>query len=458
MWRRTAYFTLQRLIGSNVARYYQEFFQLERESTQKLAALQQERLNRILNHAVTEVPFYRERISQRKGVELCDFPILTRELVRSNFQELMTASLREEYQLQGKKRAAYSWLKVQTGGSTGVPTTVIHDPGFRDRGRAARLYSQSLCGFPFGVPYYRLWGSMKEISQMKASLSGRITSALARETLFNAFDLNPDSLDGYIQQINATGHQYMMAYVEAAYQLARYIEKTGASVHPLKAVMACAGTVTDDFRETISRVFGCRVHNKYGSRECTDLACECEAGGFHIYMPNVFLEVVDAVGNPVPTGETGRLLITILSNESFPLIRYEIGDMGALSGKICPCGRNFPLLERVEGRSVEFLFNNSGGFVTPNFIIHLTGVEHNPGVIRRFQMIQTSLLDFTLSVELEPGVSASQFAQFCEPLIRDLKAVLGEQSNIEIQKVDKIPPSASGKHLYTINRIATNSS
>ena len=78
--------------------------------------------------------------------------------------------------------------------------------------------------------------------------------------------------------------------------------------------------------------------------------------GLHLFEDQVLLEVVDDEYRPVPAGEPGsRLLITNLFNRTQPLIRYELNDLLTVSPDPCPCGRPFPLLKSVEGRSDDVL-------------------------------------------------------------------------------------------------------
>jgi phenylacetate-coenzyme A ligase PaaK-like adenylate-forming protein len=107
----------------------------------------------------------------------------------------------------------------------------------------------------------------------------------------------------------------------------------------------------------------------------------------------------------------------------------------------------------LEGRSIEFLKDNNGGYVTPVYIIHLIGVVHNPGYIRRFQLVQTSLLDFELQMEVEPDTPEPGLNDTIDKIERDLKAVLGEQSRIITRRVAEIPAAPSGKFFYTINNL-----
>jgi phenylacetate-CoA ligase len=452
-WKLPIYLSLQRLIGANAGKFYREFMALETASVKDVQAIQEAALERLMFHATKNVPYYCARIEPKTGLRLADFPVLTKEDIRANFSELMTSKVRSEYASKARNRR-YSWLSVQTGGSTGMPTTVIHGAQFRDRSRAARLYVHYLCGFPFGMAHFRLWGSMREINQMKESCLQRVQSHLSGEVVLNAFKMDEERMQRYVKEVNASKVLYMMAYVDAAYALARYAKDRRISLRRLESIMACAGTLTPDLRVMLHSVWGARIHNLYGSRDCGAMACECRNGGFHILSNRVVIEVVDEHGNPLPRGRPGRILVTLLNNWEFPLIRYEIGDIASLSPETCTCGRPFPLLGQLEGRSVEFLQDVHGGYVSPVYIRHLVGVVHNPGLIRKFQLVQCTPTDFQLRVVTDCLAESSQFQALVANLDRDLRAVLGQEANIQVISQDDLQPSPSGKFLYTLNMCA----
>ncbi len=436
-----------------MAKHYREFLALNSYSSQYLKELQTDRLRRLLAKTIAGIPFYRDRVQPSGNLALRDFPVLTKADIQQNFQNLMSPQIRQEYN-SGKRSRSYSWLTVQTGGSTGMPTTVIHDKKFRDFNRAARLYTQYLCGFPIGTPYFKLWGSMREINDSRGSIQQRVASFLAGEIIFNAFKMEDAEIDSYIQQINNSSVEYMMAYSDAAHRMARRIAQTGRTVRPLKAVMACAGTLTEEMRRTIAKAFGgARVHNMYGSRDCGAMACECAHQSLHVLDNKVILEAVDPQGSSVPAGQPGRILVTILGNYGFPLIRYEIGDVGVLTNKLCDCGLPTQVLDRVEGRSIEFLVTTSGGYISPIYFRHLIGVVHNPGAIRRFQIVQYARDRAELALEKEPGATEASVGSSTENIRRDLIAVFGPEMKLRINVVDRIPEADSGKFIFAINKI-----
>lgn len=450
--RQRIYLGLQSMLGSRAGARLEEFLRLETAAPDDLRALQRERTDRLLRFAVQNVPYYRARCALHEQLHLEDFPILTKTAVRDHFRDLMSPEVNAGY--EGGRRVGYSWIEVKTGGSTGQPTTVVHDARMRDYGRAARLYSQRLCGFPFGTPYFRLWGSMQEINQMRDSAACRLTRLLAGERLFNAFRMSEARMREYLASMERSRVRHMMAYVDCAAELARFAREKRISVRPLQSLMACAGTVTPDCRGLIESVFGCKLHNKYGSRECTDMACECRHGRMHIYANHVLLEVVDEQGRAVQPGTAGRILVTLLNNHSFPMIRYEIGDVGALGEGSCPCGSPFPILERVEGRASEFLRTPAGAYVSPVYVRHLVGVVYNPGFVGRFQIVQREFTQFDLNLEVLGDTSDGQLESLGGRIEHDLAAVFGQACSVRARRVARIPESASGKFLYVVSQVS----
>lgn len=449
--RRKLFFALQRMIGSHAGDRYADLKGMERWPTALMQEWQSKQIRSLIDHAVEHVPFYRERFGGRKDVPPGELPVVTKEELSSHFLDLMTPELRREY-VSGVKPKGYGWLEVTSGGTTGVPTTVIHDPEFRDKDRAARVYEMGLSGIPYGKPHFKLWGSMNDIQETRASWRQRVMTTLSREVLLNAFEMSDQRIVEYISMINQHRIQHAIAYVDAAAAMAAFIRKHGLFVRPLKSIMTTGGTLTEDTRELLQEVFRARIHNKYGSRDCGELACECEAGGLHVLAPNVFIEILDKNDKPLPPGELGRVVVTFLGNRAFPILRFDIGDMAAMSSGACPCGRGFPVLERLEGRAVDFLLSGSGGFVSPVYIRHVVGVVHGPKLIRRFQFVQEDLNIFSLTIQPESGVKEYALQLIREPLLKDLRKVLGPQSEIAYIVTNHIPETAAGKFRYTINR------
>lgn len=447
--RKELFFTLSYLVGSNVEKYYKEFLEIESWDENKLKKYSQNKLNFILNHAVRNVNFYKNQLGNSK-ISLEKFPIVTKETLKEYYFDFMTERLKREY-FNKKKFKRYSWIEMKTGGSTGEPTKVIHDLTFREYGRAGRLYCNYLCGFPIGTPYFQLWGSMNDINRMKNNFNLRVMSLILGVKLLNAFRMTEERMKEYVKIINNSSIKNMMAYVDSAYYLSKYIEDNQLNFKKLKSVMGCAGTVTDDFRNKIELILAEKLHNKYGSRECNDISCECSEGGMHIFTNQVIIEIVDDNGQVLDYGKEGNILVTLLNNLDFPLIRYKIGDIGILSDEKCICGRPFPLFKTISGRSYEIIKDTKGNYISPVYFRHLIGVVHASDYIKRFQLIQEQPTKYKLLLEVPYSYSYKISHKLIENIKRDLITVLGKDSILEIIIVDRINETESGKFLYTKN-------
>ena len=115
-----------------------------------------------------------------------------------------------------------------------------------------------------------------------------------------------------------------------------------------------AESLTPDRRRLISEYFEAPIINRYGLREFGFWSlqnCEASPDGFHINTELVTPEVLRDDGSLAAPGESGQLVLTNLSNYAMPFIRYATGDRAALAADPCACGRGFPLIERLDGRS-----------------------------------------------------------------------------------------------------------
>jgi phenylacetate-CoA ligase len=141
----------------------------------------------------------------------------------------------------------------------------------------------------------------------------------------------------------------------------------------------------------------------------------------------------------------------LLSNHSFPLIRYEVGDMGVLATERSSGGAPWPRLDRIEGRVSDFVCDTNGNYVSPVYIRHLIGVVHNPEAIERYQLRQLTRTNFELLLQLTPETGEDKADKIIKSIERDLKAVLGAEADLKVRRVEEIEHSESGKFVYIQN-------
>ena len=124
-----------------------------------------------------------------------------------------------------------------------------------------------------------------------------------------------------------------------------------------KTVLLSGDDVTPELRLSLAERWGARVFSHWGMRE-TGLggAVECPAhSGLHIRHDDLLIEIVDGDGKPLPPGEWGEIVITTLTREAMPLLRYRTGDISRLLPDACPCGSLLPRLDAVSGHKRRLL-------------------------------------------------------------------------------------------------------
>lgn len=144
--------------------------------------------------------------------------------------------------------------------------------------------------------------------------------------------------------------------------LAEEIERMGLKIGEdikLKGGVFGAEAWSEGMREDIERRLGLRACDIYGLSEIAGpgVACDCQyKTGMHFQDDHFYPEIVDVdTLQPLPYGESGELVITTLTKEGMPLIRYRTRDIASLNDDPCPCGRTSVKLNKITGRSDDML-------------------------------------------------------------------------------------------------------
>jgi phenylacetate-CoA ligase len=214
--------------------------------------------------------------------------------------------------------------------------------------------------------------------------------------------------------------------------------------------------VTSHIREVVKKKFNLDLFETYGSVEFGSMAFECnEHFALHIITDNVYIELLDENGESVSSGERGEIVVTGLHKYVMPLIRYRIGDLGVLTDDRCPCGRSWPLLKSIEGRSNDLVVLPSGRkiswlylqrcFYDPVFL-------ENPFCISQYQLVQERVNRIIFKV-----VKGSSFSpELLERIKNNIEyyfAKQGEMLEVIIKLVEEIPMERTGKRRVFISKV-----
>jgi phenylacetate-CoA ligase len=442
--RRSTYFGAHKLLlGSSLGLAYRDLYRDDQSGETRKRTRQL--LLKMLRHAQRSVPYYNEVVrptgrcfGEEPLTFLSNFPILTKDIIRQNFDRLKSSDL-------SRRR----WTYNSSGGSTGEPIDLIQDRYFTDYQMALQFLSYNWAGRELGEPGVHVWGSWRDILNHKSAVSKRILDRLTNDRFFNAFMMTPDKMRAYLAELNQNPPRLIIAYAQSIYELVQFAEKEGIPTRPQVAIMTSAGTLHPWMREKIEAAFQCRVFNRYGSREVGDIASECEAhAGLHVFPSGNYVEIVDDQGHPLPNGEEGNILVTNLYNYAMPLIRYYIGDRGVLSrSDRCACGRQGQILERISGRNVEMFRKKDGTLVDGLFFNHFLYYKE---WVQKFQVVQK---DYERVVFKIQKTEKNYQDWELEEIRQKTRVVMGDGCEVSFEFVDDIPPSRSGKYSYTISEV-----
>lgn len=168
---------------------------------------------------------------------------------------------------------------------------------------------------------------------------------------------NTKKLIDMMIDFQATGLMCTPSYLM---HIAEVIEEMGVKDQiKLKATINGAEPWTENMRMQIEERLGIHAHDIYGLSEIMGpgVACDCiHHKGLHIFEDHFLPEIIDPQTlQPVAPGETGELVITTLTKEGIPLIRYRTKDLTSLSYEKCECGRTTARISRFKGRSDDML-------------------------------------------------------------------------------------------------------
>jgi len=429
----------------------EELLGRERWSRDRLVDYQQHALRVTLQHAVSASPYYRdlmagEGVAHAGDVRLEDFPPLTKQALMSEWDRIVTdPDLRladAERHIAGQHAGELlsgKYQVVASGGTSGAQGVAVYDPSAWATAIAAFQRAMAMQGITpqmraigIGSPSplhmtYRLFASMRAEQPRVPRIS--LTTPLPE----------------VVAVLNAYQPEVITTYPSFVRRLAEEQQSGRLRILP-RTFVSTAETLTPDVREVARNTWGAVVLNAYGATEVNLIGAECPlAAGAHVPEDLIVLEVVDELNRPVPSGTVGsKILVTTLNNRTFPLIRYEIGDLLSVVQEPCACGRPHMRIQSLRGRREDFLRLSArdGGYVSVH-AIHLHALLVHVPEIRQFEFahgpdalrIRIALKSPEASTDLLSGIGVA--------LQREL-ARLGADTRVVIELANEIARTGTG--------------
>lgn len=329
------------------------FFQKEIEtmSRRDMEALQLERLKWTVDYCYNNVPFYKKRLDEA-GVTANKIKSL-RDI--ENIPPTTKADLRDNYPFGLFAQPMKNIVRIHaSSGTTGKPTVVGYTK------RDLDVWSDCMARLAMAVG-----ASSDDIVQISFGY-GMFTGALGLHYALEKVGCavvpnssgNTEKALMYMRDFKTTALVATPTYALYMYETAKELEYP-MSDYNLKLGLFGSEGCTPEMRERIESGWGLFATDNYGMSELMGpgVSGECvERDGLHFCEDYFYPEIIDAETLDVlDAGETGELLVTTLTKEGIPLLRYRTRDITRLNYEPCKCGRTGVRMDKVKGRSDDML-------------------------------------------------------------------------------------------------------
>jgi phenylacetate-CoA ligase len=414
-----------KLNGYPIKKARRDLKEIQRISQVDYAAYISQKKAAILAYHLKNNPFYKNIITDQKTWE--QLPVLTKR----------------DLQIPLKKRLSVGFnlgdvYVNKTSGSTGDPFYFAKDKYthaltwafIEDRFNWHHLYGKKQARF-YGLP-----------KAFKPRIKERLKDVLANRYRFDVFDLSDTAFERWIRDFSKNSYRYLNGYTTVILAFAKYLNKSSLVLKDIcPSLHACVVTSEmcfDEDRILMELAFGLPIIKEYGASELDLIAFQNTKNEWVLNTETLFVEVLNERNHAVPYGTTGKIVITSLYNKAHPFIRYEIGDMGAIT----PLNNNKIILNTLQGRKEDIVQLPSGKQAPGLTFYYVTkAIMEDDGVINEIKVTQTTLASFKIEYASKQELSTPQKEKIQEALFNYLEPNL----SIDFQRFDQLKRSKSGK-------------
>jgi len=415
-----------------------------------LEALQLERLKTQAANVYEKVPFYRQRFMEqgvtpqaiRSLADLARLPFTFKRDFRDNYPLGLAAVPKERI------------VRIHaSSGTTGKPTVVAYTAGDIDTWSEVMARTITAGGVTKHDVVHNAYGyglftgglgfhyGAERIGATVIPVSGGVT----KRQIMLMQDLGSTVL--------CCTPSYALYLAEAAQEMGVDLRETA-----LRVGIFGAEPWSERMRQEIEAKLGLKALDIYGLSEIIGpgVSIECEHQcGLHIFEDHFLPEIVDpGTGMPLPWGQRGELVLTTLTKEALPVIRYRTGDITSLNAETCACGRTMVRMAKPSGRTDDMLIVRGINVFPSQIETVLLQVE---GVQPHYQIIvdrQHTLDDLEVWVEVSDEVFADEIRglEALEQRIRnELHNALGIAARVRLVEPRSIQRS-EGKAKRVVDR------
>jgi phenylacetate-CoA ligase len=409
-------------------------------SRQSITALQTARLKQTLKHAYANVECYRRKF-EAAGVHPDDFAGIA-DITRFPFT--LKSDLRDNYPFSMFAVPRENLLRLHaSSGTTGKPTVVGYTKGDLDLWSNLMARSLACAGALPGDIVHNAYGYGLFTGGLGVHYGAERLGCTVVPVSGGATERQVTLLEDFGANVLCATPSYALNIAEVAVGMGIDLRRA-----PLRIGVFGAEPWSDAIRRDLEHRFGIAAVDIYGLSEILGpgVACECHVAraGLHGWEDHFLFEIVDPETlQPLPRGETGELVITTLTKEALPMIRYRTRDITRLDDAPCPCGRTHVRIMRVTGRDDDMLIIRGVNVFPSQVEAVLVGF---PGLAPHYQIALTreGVLDaMTVEVELAPaaGLTDAERDRKGAEVASHIKSLIGVTCKVVVKSSGEVPRS-----------------
>jgi phenylacetate-CoA ligase len=419
-------------------------------SEDDLKELQLQRLQAVVKRAYEKVPYYHKRFTDLK-IEPEDIETL------EDIEKLPYTSktdLRDAYPFGMFAVDTEDIVEVHTtSGTTGKPTVSGYTEADLDLWGEVMARALTMTGVKKNDKVQNSYGYGLFTGGMGVHYGGQKIGA-------TVIPISAGNTTRQLEIMQDFGTTVLTCTPSYGLYLAEVAEKEGIDSSKLKLKAGCFGAEmwTEEMRDKLEERLNISAQNIYGLTEVIGpgVAMECtEKNGLHIFEDHFYPEIINPKTlKQLPEGETGELVLTTLTREGMPVIRFRTKDITALRRGVCECGRTQVKMDRITGRSDDML-KVRGVIVFPSQIEKaLLKIE---GLEPQYQIIVTRpqhLDELEVQVETSPALFSDE-VKHVEEVKKDIEnrihSEIGLRVNISLVEPQSLPRS-EGKAVRVVDK------
>lgn len=396
-----------------------------------------EKLYNFLKHCMTNVSYYRENYN----VEVPKYEDFTLDFFQQQIPLLEKKTVREDSKQFIVDNIDETLLSIDsTSGTEGKP--IICYRSVKERiycskslWKMRRRFVKDLRPSDKCARFYAFRNRDSQIVADKVLY-------MENDILLPLFNLSDEKLKEYWEAIVEFQPRWLHGPSSTIYNMALVVKKYSLQPYSFEFIELSGEYVNEEHKKVIEEVFQCKTANQYGCREYWPMAYSNLAGDLEVIKDNIFIEQIYNEEH-----QKNELVITLLKNQTWPLLRYRLEDLGE-----CIFENSNILLNLERGRKADFfMFSNNRRF---NAII-FSGLArsiceiYGKNVILQFQVIKP-MQQNKLHVKLRLGEGNKD--EVMERYKKEVQKIVGNDIEIEVESIDYIlPDNKTGKTKEFIN-------